>query len=403
MYGMKAQKGLSASMQAKMLADPKYLLAQELLKSSSEPPATTGIGALAKVAGMLGGAYGVSQVNDDFKARGDDYAQALSAMSSDPKVTEGVPALKDPTTGKELVPAVNPGIDSMIAILNSGKNATNPDVQEYAQQLQQRDLEGKNSMRYKLQEVYDPQSPSGTRFVSEADAMGMAGKPSKSQRISVGPDGQITIEDGVTLGTGGGKSLAKPTVNKIEEKLLDSSEAQARLKNIEASFKPEYLQYDTIFSNSLANQKDKMGMAPSPEDAVKMAEFTQFRQNAGDNLNRTIKDLTGSAMGENEAQRIINSAPNAGTGLFDGDGPTRFQAKLQNSAKLAGDAIKRMNWAKAQGLDPLKTGVELHQVPALIEREGARIESEIRAQNPGAQEEQINNAVRLRLGQIFGN
>lgn len=59
------------------------------------------------------------------------------------------------------------------------------------------------------------------------------------------------------------------------------------------------------------------------------------------NLNQTIKDLTGAAMGVQEADRIIASLPNAGTDIFGGDSPTEFEAKLNNAVKQTKYALAR--------------------------------------------------------------
>jgi hypothetical protein len=89
------------------------------------------------------------------------------------------------------------------------------------------------------------------------------------------------------------------------------------------------------------------------------------------NLNQTIKDLTGAAMGVQEADRIIASLPNAGADIFGGDSPTEFEAKLNNAVKQTKYALARKNYALKKGLNWEST--PLDSMPSIINKRGKEI------------------------------
>ena len=107
-------------------------------------------------------------------------------------------------------------------------------------------------------------------------------------------------------------------------------------------------------------------------------------------------------MREGEAARITATMPNPGTGLFDGDSPTEFQAKLQRAINATRNAIVRQNYALSRGINPTQTGIELDQVPRLYEQRGREIEAEIRQGAADIDPAQLRQQVRIRLRQEFG-
>jgi hypothetical protein len=128
-------------------------MAQELMKASSAQQAGTPGGGLAKALSMMTNAYSQKQLQNEYGDRGREYADALAAIGNDPKVQQGVPALVDPSTGAELVPPVSPGIDTMVAMLGSGKYADNPDLQEYATQLRGDKIKRESDLLDKVKEA----------------------------------------------------------------------------------------------------------------------------------------------------------------------------------------------------------------------------------------------------------
>lgn len=246
--------------------------------------------------------------------------------------------------------------------------------------------------------IYDPNSPTGESYTTPSGAVGKASPPASG--MSFTSDGKGGFE--LTQGKPGANGITTKTKGDIEEKQFNAGERMARLDAIQQKFKPEYLQLKPRGKAAWSSAKDFMGIDLGPEESEKLTEYTQFRQDATKNLNQEIKDITGSAMGVQEAERIIATMPNAGTGILDGDSPTVFKAKADNVIAQTRNAMIRYSYAKNNGLDPMKTGIEIQDVPKLVEARGAAIEKEIREANPGAADSAIKLALRERLRVEFG-
>lgn len=200
----------------------------------------------------------------------------------------------------------------------------------------------------------------------------------------------------------GKEDLQTGTKAKIEEKLLNSTEALSRVKDIRTSFKPEYLQLGTRFGAATSSMKDFVGAKLSPEETQQLSDYTGFKRASVDNMNRLLNELSGAAVSPVEGTRIAASQPNAGTGVFDGDSPTVFKRKMDDVTKQMQYATLRYNYALKNGMNPLKTGIALEKIPELIEKRGAEIEKQIKASNPGAQQDIIDKQTKLQLGKEFG-
>lgn len=165
-------------------------------------------------------------------------------------------------------------------------------------------------------------------------------------------------------------ALSKTTAGDVEKGVLADAAAMTRLNNIQFSYRPEYqnIKFRTVQAwNTL---KDKFGGLPDSEKR-QLTEYSQYRQNALQNLNQTIKDLTGAAMGVQEAERIIASLPNAGADIWSGDSPTEFEAKLNNAVQQTKYALARKNYALKNGLKWEST--PLDSMPSIINKRGKEI------------------------------
>ena len=171
----------------------------------------------------------------------------------------------------------------------------------------------------------------------------------------------------ISVNTG---QLSKPTAGKVEEGVLADAAAITRLNSIQFSYKPEYQNIKFRTGQAWNTLKDKFGGLPET-DKRQLAEYSQYKQNSLQNLNQTIKDLTGAAMGVQEADRIIASLPNAGADIFGGDSPTEFEAKLNNAVKQTKYALARKNYALKKGLNWEST--PLDSMPSIINKRGKEI------------------------------
>lgn len=256
-----------------------------------------------------------------------------------------------------------------------------------------------------LVEIADDSSPTGTRMVPRSQAAGQPGKPASGMIFESDGKGGMRLVQG-RVGPGG--NLDRQTVKEIEERQLNQVDALARLDEIEKQYDPSFLRLAPRTGQAITSMKDFMGVSISPEDQESLTRFAKFRQSTTRNLNQTIKEITGAAMGVQEAERIISTMPNAGTGVFDGDSPTAFKAKLDGAIQATRNALMRYAYAKKNGLpmgDPKGDrlyGIALDDMPRLVSERGAALFKEIGDANPGASPEAVRLAVRDALAAEFG-
>ena len=202
-----------------------------------------------------------------------------------------------------------------------------------------------------LVEVYDPNSPTGTRMVPRIEAAGQPGTPPSSLMQITGYDaaGRPLIQVGGGAGVG---EMQKKTRGDIEKTLFGAQEGLARLSDVEARFRPEYQEIGTRWDAFKASWLEKAGVDIAPADQQLLRDFTAYKRDSIDNINRYIKEITGAQMSEAEAGRLTKGMPNPGTGIFDGDSPTEFISKLKATTASLRKASARYVYALRNGLDP---------------------------------------------------
>jgi hypothetical protein len=254
------------------------------------------------------------------------------------------------------------------------------------------------SVSNKLVKVADPSSPSGVKYVPESQAAGMPAYQSGGMQLQTNPDGSVSFSMG-----GQPNQLGTKGRNDVETKLVNTTESLSRLNSISNSLKPEALTFQGRMNEQWLSFKDKFANGSmSDEERQKLTEFSEFKQNSINNLNMTLNELSGAAVSPEEGKRIASGLPDPGVNVFDGDSPTEFTAKLQNSTRLAKQAIIRYNYALRQGLDPLNTGIDLADVDQLIDKRGGEIEKMLAEQYPEASQEDIEAMTEQQIRQEFG-
>lgn len=243
--------------------------------------------------------------------------------------------------------------------------------------------------------------------------------PSGGQEMVQTPLGPRTREQAQRLGFGlalagkgdAGKMLSeaaqqgmpgKEARNEIEKRLFAATEQKARIGAIRASFKPEWQTLDEQLKQYGVSWADSVGVLRnrlSPETLQRHADYTRYRQDAFTNMNQYIKDMTGAAMSEQEAVRLRKGIPDP-----EKDGPTAFQAKLENSSAQADLAHARMNYLLRKGFQgkAWESGVSLERMQGIINQRGAQIEKIMREQNPGAPAPAIQREAFKLIKQEFG-
>lgn len=193
----------------------------------------------------------------------------------------------------------------------------------------------------------------------------------------------------------------KPAQNKVDEGLLDAGMRLQALGAIERQFKPEYQNLGPRLSALGLSLKDKVGLTElDPNEKKFLTEFSAYKRNAINSMNDYIKSVTGAAMSNEEAKRILKGMPNPGEGIFDGDSPTEFKAKMDDAIKQTRLAEARLVYIKRNGLNI--GDVDLDRMPRLMNERGAEIEGKIKQQQPNISPADLRKLVKRNLAQEFG-
>lgn len=197
--------------------------------------------------------------------------------------------------------------------------------------------------------------------------------------------------------------LSKGAMTQNDKEELGSTGQLATLNAIKQSYNSKYLNVPTRFQMWGTALKDKFGTL-SDSDKKDLQGYATFRQASWHNLNRVLKDLSGTAVTENEMQRQLLDLPNPGQGVFDGDAPAEFEAKLKGSLAFAQSAIARARFLRNKGFagKPWESGINVEDMPAVINQRGQEIEQEFRQQHPNASPMQLQQATTRKIKQEFG-
>jgi hypothetical protein len=244
-----------------------------------------------------------------------------------------------------------------------------------------------------------PETPPGVAdrlTPAQRQAMGLA-------LIGKGDAGKILLE------ADNANKLDKEAKNQVEKDLVAATNQLGRLDDIANSYRERFQTLEGKIKNRFNSWVDYLGFARksmNPKDRQDLAEFTAFRRDAFENLNRYIKEITGAQMSEAEAQRLMRAMPNPGVGLFDGDSPTEFKAKMDSVVRQTKLAYARMSYLRKNGFegnaDAAAKALPLERMPGLIQQRTNSILQEMRQLNPGARQEDLAPLIRRRLRSEFG-
>ena len=218
-------------------------------------------------------------------------------------------------------------------------------------------------------------------------------------------------EGNLLVDMGGSGDIQKKTIGDLEKKVINTNEGLVRISNIVKSFKPEYQEIPTRLGVAWTDIKEKMGVDISGEDQQRLEEFSVYKQDSLENINLYIKEITGVQMSEKEAKRLKKAQPNPGEGIFDGDSPSEFKAKLVNQYKKLRAVSARYNYYLTTGIDEATLNkmvsngavVSLDKMNELINQRGKELEEEVKTQNPGMDTQSIMEQIKSRLAEEFGS
>ena len=196
----------------------------------------------------------------------------------------------------------------------------------------------------------------------------------------------------------------KTAAGKIDEDMLGVTRNLMQLDQIAGQMKPEYQRFQDKVGFAALKAKDSTVGLTNKEKAD-LADYSKYRRNAFNTLNEYIKSVTGAAMSETEADRIRKAMPDPGDGLFDGDSPTEFKAKLDDAIAATKKSVARLAYLKRKGMsleDGLGKGISIDRMPALMNERGQEIEAELKKAQPNVSKDALGKAVRRQLGIEFG-
>jgi len=176
---------------------------------------------------------------------------------------------------------------------------------------------------------------------------------------------------------------------------LDYRTALGRLESIDQQLaeNPELLEGMT-FSGNLRRQGlafwERLGFDLSDDSEEYLSDQTAFRQSILRNINRTIQEVTGAQMGEQEARRIRAEMPDVTAS------PTEFRTQLSNAMNMIRmDAARVQVWRMGGSEGEASSVTDADVMQALRER-GASAYQEALQQGLSTSEARLQAARMLR-------
>lgn len=205
------------------------------------------------------------------------------------------------------------------------------------------------------------------------------------------------------------QKLGKEARNEVDKKEMGAIESLARAKDIARSYKPEYLTWEGKAKNyaiSWADSFDATRKKLPPEVQQQHGDYIEFRRNAVSSMNQYIKDMTGAAMSELEANRLRQAMADA-----QADSPIAFERKLKATAREAEMTVARMRMLRRDGFqgqpwsgdaNRAASALPLPQFQRMIESDTRRMYQELKTQNPQSDDAQIKGQVRQSIRAKYG-
>jgi hypothetical protein len=219
------------------------------------------------------------------------------------------------------------------------------------------------------------------------------------------------LMDDATAKMGGSSAMGAPAKNTIEEKAINAAEQLSRLSSIEAEFDPKYLTAQSQLGTWWNGVKAKFNAdSLNDDERDELIKATNFRAKSLNNVNNYIKEITGAAMAVSEADRILKTQPNPGLGIlngvWDGDDPVSFKAKLDGNIKQTKMALARAAYMQKKGIwkgaEAAASAIPLQRMEGIINDRANAIKQDILSRNPKLKGADLAPVVRRQLAEEFG-
>lgn len=209
------------------------------------------------------------------------------------------------------------------------------------------------------------------------------------QRITVSPDGTMTVETGI----GGG--LTKPTETKIQKDVIGLEQQLADLRVVGADFKKEYLTYPGKLKRFALKEADKIGLDLGPGGESFVQGSRRFTEGVEQIFNSYRKEITGAQAAMREISMLRDSILNKKLT------PSEFEASFNRytSQIERGLRLKKHYLSKGLSGTALSDALDINILAGndLVDIRGDEIEEKLRGDNPQMTDLDIRQEV---LGQL---
>lgn len=187
-------------------------------------------------------------------------------------------------------------------------------------------------------------------------------------------------------------AMGKKAQNKLEESLIKSKSRLEDVRNVVTGFRPEFQTAPIKLWEGGKALWEKAGLPLSEESKADMTAYASHRQNSSKLINNYIRDMTGAQLSEHEAQRLKETMPNPGEGIWEGDSPTSFDTKLNN-------VYDQLIFASARAHYAVKNGFSIDALPlGSMENLMKQREIEMIEENPNMPMEQLLELYKAEFG-----
>jgi hypothetical protein len=159
-------------------------------------------------------------------------------------------------------------------------------------------------------------------------------------------------------------ALTTKSQSDLQAQIGKADEGLAAIASTVTQWKPEFSTLPTQLLMKGNNLKEFLTGSPiSPDVAARASQYEHWRSNTTDAVNRYINMITGSAMGVEEAKRIISTMPSAD------DGATAYVSKSRSAVQRLLQIRKRAATALASGLQLSTADIDKMPLPTVSPEE----------------------------------
>jgi hypothetical protein len=199
-------------------------------------------------------------------------------------------------------------------------NKESIDVAKFEQDMRKTDLlerkESRAPIRSAIEYIEGFEDPLEVQYDSQGNIVGYETLKGGGTTTNVSVDARPPVV--------GGSEATKPTINTLQDTVLNAGESIGRLTQIEQLYDRDFLTLEGKIGQWWRKSKDFLNVDLSPEDQKQLEAYTDFQSSAMDNLNLVLNQLSGAAISPAEAKRIRAAWPDPAK-----DSPREFISKVR--------------------------------------------------------------------------